>query len=71
MQPEHAPILAAFTLGGFLWGYLMHVLVVKGRAVDAQRRRAEYQRRQRMIEAAHRQRVRHVLDRHNPSGRDA
>jgi hypothetical protein len=24
-----------------------------------------------MIEAAHRQRVRHVLDRHNPSGRDA
>jgi hypothetical protein len=24
-----------------------------------------------MIEAAHRERVRHVLDRHNPSGRDA
>jgi hypothetical protein len=24
-----------------------------------------------MIEAAHRERVRHVLDRHNPGGRDA
>jgi hypothetical protein len=71
MKPEHAPILAAFTLAGVVWGYFTHVLVVKGREIDAKRRKVEYQRRQRMIEAAHRERVRQVLDRNNPGGRNA
>jgi hypothetical protein len=50
--------------------YLAELLVESG-AIDAERRKAEYERRQRMIEAAHRERVRHVLDRHNPGGRNA
>jgi hypothetical protein len=63
MQPEHAPILAAFTLGGFLWGYLTHVLVVRGRAIEADRRRQEHRRRERIIEAAYRAGLREELER--------
>jgi len=62
MQPEHAPILAAFTLGGFLWGYLMHVLVVKGREIEARQRREEYRRRERIRQAAYRAGVYRELD---------
>ncbi len=63
MQPEHAPILAAFTVGGFLWGYLTHVVAVKGREIQRQRERDEHRRRERIIESAYRARLRQDLER--------
>lgn len=66
MTPDHAPILAAFTLGGFLWGYLTHILVVKGRTIEAQRRKEEHRRQERLREAAYRAGIRQQLE-----GRDA
>ena len=66
MQPEHAPILAAFTLGGFLWGYATHVIAVRARTNQLRRQRDEHHRRERMREAAYRAGIRQHLE-----GRDA
>lgn len=65
MQPEHAPILAAFTVGGFLWGYLTHLVAVKARENQLRREREEHRRRERIREAAYRAGIREQLEGRN------
>jgi hypothetical protein len=66
MQPEHAPILAAFTVAGFLWGYATHAIAIRARTNQLRRDREQQLQRERMREAAYRAGVRQQLE-----GRDA
>lgn len=66
MQPEHAPILAAFTVTGFLWGYATHAIAIRARTNQLRREREQQRQRERMREAAYRAGVRQQLE-----GRDA
>lgn len=66
MEPEHAPILAAFSAIGFVMGYITHVVAVTSRANQLHREREKHRRLEQMREAAYRAAIRNELE-----GRDA